>query len=111
MWIISQKRLKEFWRVEPRAQRPLREWYDVVSAAEWANFADVRSTYSSADLVGHCLVFNVSGNRYRLIARVFYRSHKVYVLKIMTHKDYDQTDWFHDCGCDRPPPKRKGGPK
>ena len=111
MWIISQKRLKDFWREEPRSHVPLREWYDIVSAAEWMNFSDVRRTYSSADLVGNCVVFNVSGNRFRLIARIFFRSHKVYVLKIMTHAVYDQTDWFHDCGCDRPPPKRKGKPK
>jgi len=52
-----------------------------------------RTTFPSADLGGNCTVFNVAGNYYRLIARVFFRSHKVYVLRVMTHAEYDREDW------------------
>src|SRR5437764_5310937 len=106
MWVVSLKRLREFWAVHPRAEIPLRAWFTQTSAAEWATFGDLRSTFRSADLVGNCTVFNVGGNNYRLIARVFYPSHKVYVLRVMTHAEYDREDWPAQCGCFSPPPAR-----
>jgi mRNA interferase HigB len=60
-----------------------------------------------ASLVGNCVVFNIGGNKYRLVTRVFYRSHKVYILKIMTHAEYDENKWKDECGCFAAPPKKK----
>ena len=107
MWVISQRRLREFWQIHPRAQLPLREWYDVVSVADWDTFAKIRATYSSADLVGNCTVFNAAGNHFRVITRVLFKSHKLFILKVMTHAEYDREDWPKTCGCYLPPPKRK----
>ena len=53
----------------------------LTSAADWQTINDLRATFPSADLVGNCTVFNIGGNNFRLIARFFYRSHKVYVLR------------------------------
>ena len=104
MWVVSLKRLREFWAVHPRAEVSLRAWFAQTSAAEWQSFSDLRATFPSADLVGNCTVFNIGGNNYRLVARVFYTNHKVYVLRVMTHLDYDREDWPSQCGCFQQPP-------
>jgi len=106
MWVVSLKRLREFWRNHPLAEVPLRAWFTQTSASTWRHFSDLRATFPSADLVGNCTVFNLGGNKYRLIARVLYTSHKVYVLQVMTHTEYDSVDWPSECGCFQPPPER-----
>jgi mRNA interferase HigB len=50
-------------------------------------------------------VFNIGGNKYRLVTRILYSSQKVFVLKVMTHKEYDADKWKEDCGCFEPTPK------
>ena len=104
MWVVSLRRLREFWAVHPRAEMPLRGWYTATSKAEWQTLNDLRTTFPSADLVGNCTVFNIGGNNYRLIARVLFASHKVYVLRVMTHAEYDREDWPAQCGCHSGPP-------
>ena len=104
MWVVSLKRLREFWAVYPNAEAPLRGWYTQTAAADWETFADLRATFPSADLVGNCTVFNIGGNNFRLIVRVFFRSHKVYVLRVMTHAEYSREDWPTQCGCFSGPP-------
>lgn len=106
MWVVSLKRLREFWGLYPLAEVPLRSWFTQTSAAEWRNVSDLRGAFPSADLVGNCTVLNIGGNKYRLIARVLYASHKVYILRVMTHAAYDREDWPKQCGCYQPPPKR-----
>jgi mRNA interferase HigB len=106
MWVVSLKRLREFWGLHPLAEVPLRAWFTQTSAAAWRNFSDLRATYPSADLVGNCTVLNLGGNKYRLIGRVLYASHKVYILRVMTHAEYDRADWPKQCGCYEPPPTR-----
>ena len=105
MWVVPLRRLREFWAVHPQAESPLRGWFTLTQAAEWGNFADLRGTFPSADLVGNCVVFNIGGNNFRLIARVFFASHKVYVLRVMTHSECDRQDWVDGCNCYRPQPK------
>ena len=106
MWVVSLKRLREFWRIHPNAEVPLRGWHTQTLTADWRNLSNLRGIFASADLVGNCLVFNIGGNNFRLIARVFYRNHKVYVLRVMTHAEYDRDDWPKECGCYAEPPRR-----
>jgi mRNA interferase HigB len=106
MWVVSLKRLREFLKLHPLAEVPLQAWFTQTMAAEWRNFSDLRATFPSADLVGNCTVLNWGGNKYRQIARVFYTNHKVYILRVMTHAEYDREDWAKECGCYQPPPKR-----
>lgn len=106
MWVVSLRRLREFCAIHSRANVSLRAWFDQTQAAEWQNFSDIRATFPSADLVGNCTVFNIGGNHFRLVTRVFYSSHKVYVLRVMTHAEYDREDWPSQCGCYQPPPAR-----
>jgi mRNA interferase HigB len=67
MHVISQKKLREFWAKWPEAEAPLRAWHRLVEQATWESFADVREVYPHADRVGRCTVFNVGGNKYRLV--------------------------------------------
>ncbi|MBI3408666.1 MAG: type II toxin-antitoxin system HigB family toxin [Planctomycetes bacterium] len=50
--------------------------------------------------------FNIGGNKYRLITRPLYASQKVFVLKVMTHVEYDKNKWQEECGCFAPPPRK-----
>lgn len=108
MRVISKARLREFWSLPPHAQAagPLAAWHQNVSskAVAWSNWSDVRKSYATADLVGNCTVFNMGGNKYRLITRIIFASQKVYVLKVMTHAEYDKHDWKRECGCYSSPP-------
>src|SRR5262249_32971741 len=110
MHVISKARLRAFWeslKVDSAvARRDLSVWYKITRKALWANFGALRQTLSSADQVGNCTVFDVGNNRFRLIARVNYRLHRVYVLKVMDHAEYDRINWAEECGCHQPPPKR-----
>lgn len=103
MWVISKSRLRRFWETPGRedAEGPLRAWHAHVSShsVDWKSWPDVKSTFGNASLVGDCVVFNIGGNKYRLVARILYASHKVFVLKVMTHKEYDEPQWKADCGC------------
>lgn len=111
MRVIAKSRLRQFWEIPAHAdsEQPLLAWYTHVDhkSIDWQNWAQVRASYRSADLVGTCVVFNIGGNKYRLITRVNYRSHVVYVLKVMTHEEYDKDQWKDECDCFTPPPQKK----
>ena len=72
MRVISRKVLREFWGVRPDAEPSLRQWEAVVMRSDWRDWADLKVTYGSADKVEKYVVFNVGGNKYRLIAMVSY---------------------------------------
>jgi mRNA interferase HigB len=110
--VIALGRLRDFWETYPDAESSLRVWYKVTRAAGWSNFADVRATFGNASAVGNCVVFNIAGNKYRQVTRVRYPIRTVFVLRIMTHAEYDdQERWQNDCGCHKPPPRRPRRPK
>jgi mRNA interferase HigB len=93
MRLISQRPLKEFWMVYPDAQTPLRTWIQAVKSAAWRNLAEVRRTFPHADFVDPHTVFNIGGNKYRLITVIKYKWQVVYVRHILTHADYDLRKW------------------
>jgi mRNA interferase HigB len=76
----------------------------------WRNWADVKAAFATASLVGNCVVFNIRGNHYRLIIRILYASQKVFILKVMTHEEYDDDKWKKDCGCYTDAPTKQKGP-
>lgn len=95
--MISLKPLREFWRVHPDAERALRRWHKGATKAEWRSLAEARQVYPHADAVmgKHevLTVFNIGGNKYRLVARVRYEFQLVNVRRIMTHAEYDKSTW------------------
>ena len=95
MRIISKSRLVQYWESPDceDSEGPLRAWYTHVSSksVDWNHWTDLKADFASASHVGNCVVFNIAGNKYRLITRVLYLSHKVFILKVMTHGDYDDS--------------------
>ena len=91
MRIIAKKALVLFYTEHADAKTALEEWYEKATEAEWENFAEVRQTFNSADLVGNNrIVFNIRGKQYRLVVLVLFRVKMVYIRFIGTHKDYDR---------------------
>ena len=103
MRVISKTRLKQFWSGPGHAdaEGPLRAWHSHVSSktVAWRSWADVKAAIASASIVGSCTVFNIGGNKYRMATRILFASQKVFILKVMTHSEYDQKKWIDDCGC------------
>ncbi len=93
MHIISRKTLRNFWERYPDSQVPLSRWYKVIERSAFSNFAELRATFPSADLVGELVVFNIGGNKYRLIASVHFNREKVYVRYVLTHEEYNRGAW------------------
>ncbi|WZO99471.1 type II toxin-antitoxin system HigB family toxin [Isosphaeraceae bacterium EP7] len=95
--IISRKLLREFADLhpeDPSLPEALDEWFKKVRNARWRTFSDIRTSYAHADLVGGLVVFNLGGNKYRIVARVFYTTGKVYIRAVMTHREYDRGRWM-----------------
>jgi mRNA interferase HigB len=93
--VLTWRALREFGDKWPAARNPLREWYKIALGATWRNFADVKATFGQTDRVtvgsGQTVcVFDIGGNKYRLAALISYAKGKVYVLRVMTHKEYDK---------------------
>ena len=93
MRIIKRGALVQFWEKHPDAKASLESWYAVVRRADWKTPAEMKRVYRNADLLGRRTIFNVSGNKYRLIARVNYRTQCVFVLYLLTHAEYDRGAW------------------
>ena len=99
MRIISKKALVEFWEKHPSAKKPLLAWHQTAKFSIWDNFADVRKTFRNADLYRDCVIFDIGGNKYRLIVKIRYRTKRVYIRFVMTHSEYDKNSWKEDCEC------------
>lgn len=93
MHIISRKRLKEAADRHVELEAPLDVWYRIAKRAAWANLADVRKTFVSADAVGKWTVFNIKGNNFRLITEINYRGQRIYIRCVLTHAEYDREKW------------------
>jgi mRNA interferase HigB len=96
MRVISRKRLREFGEVHADAWEPLDAWYKVASRMDWQSLVEVQKTYPKAEAVGNFTVFNIKGNRYRLIVDLLYRRRRIYIKYVLTHAEYDKDNWKND---------------
>ena len=93
MRVIAKRALREFWRRHPKAEQPLKSWFRVVSKIDWVGPEAVKARYPNASILGgNRVVFNVGGNKYRLVARMNYPYRIVYVRFIGTHAEYGRID-------------------
>ncbi len=83
----------DFGRLHPEARVPLQYWFTIVRKTDYASFAALRATFPSADQVDRFTVFNVGGNKFRLIAAIHYNRKKVYIRHVLMHAEYDQGRW------------------
>jgi mRNA interferase HigB len=93
MGIISRKALRNFWEQHPDARQSLQAWYADVRRANWNSPSDVKKIYRNASLVANNrVVFNIKGNKYRVIVAVHYKYGIVFIRFVGTHKEYDRVD-------------------
>ena len=101
MRIVTKRRILDYAKQHPNAAANLSAWFTVASAAKWQSIADVRKVFPHADLatVGSSktvTIFNIAGNRHRLIAAIHYNTRSAFILKILTHADYSKDRWKND---------------
>jgi len=93
MHIISRKALREFAQRHPDSKTALDSWFYLVRKNQFESFNALRQIFSSADKVGNLIVFNIGGNKYRLITSIHFNRQKVYIRYILTHPEYDKGTW------------------
>ena len=93
MHIITRKRLNEFAEKYPESKSALIHWFKIIKRESFKSFTELRQYFPHADQVGKLTVFNIAGNKFRLIAAIHYNRQKLYVLAILTHNEYDQNKW------------------
>jgi mRNA interferase HigB len=93
MHVITRKRLNDFADKHPETRSALEHWYRVMKSSSFKSFAALREAFSSADQVGKLTVFNIGGNKVRLIAAIHYNRQKVYIRAVLTHEEYDEDRW------------------
>ena len=93
MKLISNKVLREFAALHPDADQPLQDFRRLIEFGNFSNFAALKDTFSSVDKVGDKYVFNIGGNKYRLVAGIAYQPGLVWVKAVLTHGEYDKGAW------------------
>jgi mRNA interferase HigB len=98
MRVVSRRTLQDFWNGHTDSEKALRQWFKTAQAADWQNLIDVRRVYPHADIVntpvtGALTVFNVCGNKYRLIVRIRCEWQLINIRCVLTHSDYDKGKW------------------
>jgi mRNA interferase HigB len=92
--VISKAHLKQLIAAHPQAEDELLAWNKVARASDWNSLADVRLSFPSADRAGAVVIFNILHNQLRLITVAAWRSKRIYVKALLTHKQYDRKDWM-----------------
>ncbi len=91
--IYSTRVLREFWLLHPDAEQHLKSWYEVVARFDWQTPNDVKRSFGKVSILKNGrIVFNIKGNRYRLVAKINYQKQTVFILFIGTHGEYDKID-------------------
>ncbi|PYV65152.1 MAG: type II toxin-antitoxin system HigB family toxin [Acidobacteria bacterium] len=93
MHVIGRKRLKEAAARHPGLETALDAWFRIAKKAAWQNLMDVRRTFANADAVDKCTVFNIKGNKNRLITEINYRYQRLSIRHVLTDAEYDQEKW------------------
>ena len=93
MHVISRKALRAFWALHPDSEKSLSRWFKIMRQTEFSSFTALHRTFPSADKVGEFVVFNIAGNKYRLIVSIHFNRGKVYIRHVLTHQAYDRGGW------------------
>lgn len=96
--IISYGSIRSFIKQYPDSETSLKTWFQLVSKNTFTNYNELKTLFPSADVVKNdkgasLTVFNIHGNKYRLIAAIHYNRNKLYIRDILTHEDYDKGKW------------------
>jgi mRNA interferase HigB len=91
--IVSHKAIRIFGEKRPDARNALGYWYRVAKRATWASFAEVKQSFNAADFVAPFVVFDIGGNKYRLVAEINFSRRVLFIRRIMTHREYEKGAW------------------
>ncbi|MCI0389563.1 MAG: type II toxin-antitoxin system HigB family toxin [Acidobacteria bacterium] len=97
MLIANYEAIEKFAKKRAQARSRLNTWRDVTLKTLWRNFDDVKKTFPATDIYGNCVIFDVGGNNYRLIATINYEAEQVSIKAVMTHAEYDREKWKRNC--------------
>ncbi len=89
MHVISRRALREFWERHPPAKTPLAAWFRILESGSFADFNAIKRAFGAADYLAPYTIFDVGGNKYRVIAVIHYNRQRVYVRYVFTHPEYD----------------------
>lgn len=93
MRVVKKRMLQEFWLKHPPAETPLRAWLKDAQRARWRNMHDIKAYARTADVVGdNRVVFNIGGNKYRLVVLCLLAKGRLYIRFVGTHAQYDRID-------------------
>lgn len=90
MRVISRRALRDFWELHPPAAEPLAAWFRLVERSKFTDFSTLKRTFGAADYVAPFTVFDVGGNKYRIITAIHYNRERVYIRHVFTHSEYDR---------------------
>jgi mRNA interferase HigB len=93
MHVITRKRLSEFADEYPETRKALGRWYGSVKRTNFSSFPELKAMFPNADQIGNLTVFNVGGNKVRVIAAIHYNRKRIYIRAILTHDEYDRGRW------------------
>jgi mRNA interferase HigB len=93
MHIISHRRVIAAQLAHPQCATALEQWYRLCKKAEWRNFSELRTLFSSTDKVGDVYVFDIGGNKLRVIAAIHFNTGRLFIRDILTHNEYDRGGW------------------
>ncbi len=93
MHVISKKKLKDFWGRHPESKKPLEVWCRIVKLSRYHAFHELKRTFPKADKAGDQVVFDIGGNKYRLVVVIHFNRSKLYVRHVLTHQEYDRGGW------------------
>lgn len=93
MHVITRKRIREAQKAYPDCATALGVGYDLMRKGRYTTFADLRQTFGPVDKVEHLYVFNIGGNKLRLIAAIHLNRGKVFIRHVLTHEEYDKKTW------------------
>ena len=98
MHVIAYPKIRKFAEKYPDTKNALDRWFKILSKNHYDNFDELLQTFSnSVDKVGECVVFNVGGNKVRLIAKILYSIQTVYIKYVLIHTEYDLGKWKIEC--------------
>jgi mRNA interferase HigB len=96
MRVIAERPLRQFWTKYPDAEKPLKAWLWICKNSDFENFAHLKRTFGTVDKVGKFVVFDIGGNKFRLVVVIHFNRKRIYVRAVLTHEEYDQDHWKNE---------------
>ena len=93
MVVITKSILINFYESQPQAKEVILKWYHITLLSDWKNFHSIKETFNSVDSIGNDrYIFNIGGNKYRIVAMIHFKTRTLYIRFVGTHQQYDVID-------------------